>query len=72
MPESFGFLFDALRDVVGALAGAKLDDAELREAVWNGSSLISASISGLLLPAARMIPPSRGIFLPDTRKVPSA
>src|SRR5678815_2006978 len=39
---------------------------------WNGSSWISVSISCLLLPTARMIPPSRGIFRPETRKVPSA
>src|SRR5262249_32811190 len=38
----------------------------------NGSSLMIASISSRLLPTARMIPPSRGIFRPDTRKFPAA
>jgi hypothetical protein len=31
-----------------------------------------ASISARGLPMAKMMPPSRGIFLPETRKVPAA
>src|SRR5215471_13116141 len=38
----------------------------------NGSSLMMDSISSRLLATAKMMPPSRGIFRPETRKWPDA
>jgi hypothetical protein len=43
-----------------------------RPCVLNGSSAMMASMSCRLLPTARMIPPSRGIFRPEIRKFPDA
>jgi hypothetical protein len=67
------FLVEPFLDIVGALAGPELDDAEVGEAVRAERILLDDGLD--LLPAlatARMIPPSLGIFLPETRKCPAA
>jgi len=67
------FFVDPLLNIVRALAGAELDDAEVGEAVRVKRIFLDDRLD--LLPAfatARMMPPSLGIFLPEIRKWPDA
>jgi hypothetical protein len=65
-------LFDALRDVAGPLAGAKLDDAELREAVPVERIFLDQRLDLRLALAGGQDDPAVARDLPATRTVPSA
>jgi hypothetical protein len=61
---------DPFLNVVRALAGAELDDPKIRESVFEERIFLDdASICRRFLPTAKMIPPSRGTFRPETRKL---